>query len=210
MVNPEELRFKCIRCGNCCTDKDTLVNITYLDILRLKRGLKLNIEEILDVIGFYVFDNKLNEGTLEKMVTSPIETERGLAFTALLKNNSGECIFYDKKNLKCLIYTIRPMFCRTFPFSFNISNQWVNKTKENIVIIYTEKAKNYCPGINSDSPIIEYVHWGQIGRETLKELEKNLIFNKKWNKRVRNRRILPKVKNYVDTILKIAEKKVSK
>ena len=144
------------------------------------------------------------------MVTSPIETERGLAFTGLLKNNSGECFFYDKKNSKCLIYNIRPMICRTFPFSFNISNQNINKTNENIVIIYTEKAKNYCPGINSDSPIIEYVHWGQIGRETLKELEKNLIFNKKWNKRVRNKRILPKVKNYVNTILKTAEKKVSK
>ena len=97
MVNPEELRFICTRCGNCCTDKDTLVNITYLDILRLKKGLKLDLKEIIDVIGFYVFDQKLTEGALEKMVISPIETEKGLAFTGLLKNNLGDCYFYDIK-----------------------------------------------------------------------------------------------------------------
>ncbi len=102
MVKPEELRFNCTRCGNCCTDNDTLVSITYLDILRLKTGLKLDPKEILDVIGFYVFDQKLTEETLEKMVISPIETERGLAFTGLLKNNLGDCYFYDITKAKCL------------------------------------------------------------------------------------------------------------
>ncbi len=207
MINPKELRFICTRCGNCCTDKDTLVNISYLDILRLQTGLKLELQELLDIIGFYVFDKKLTENTLKKMVVSPIETERGLAFTGLLKNNLGECFFYNKNNSKCLIYNIRPMFCRTFPFSFNISNLRGNKANENIIINYTEKAKNYCPGINSDSPIIEYDYWSQIGSETIKELEKNFHFNERWNSRVKNGKIVPNVKNYIKTILNADDKK---
>jgi Fe-S-cluster containining protein len=205
MVNPEELRFNCTRCGNCCTNKDTIVNITYLDIVRLKTGLKLDLKEILEIIGFYVFNKKLTEGTLEKMVVSPIETERGLAFTGLLKNNLGECYFYDKKKSKCLIYNIRPMLCRTFPFSFGMSNCIDNQSKGDSEIFYTEKAKNYCPGISSDSPIIKYNYWTKIGYETLKELKKNHLFNENWNKSVKNRYILPKVKNYVSTIFKISE-----
>jgi len=207
MVNPEEIRFVCKRCGNCCTDKDTLVNITYLDILKLIEGLKLDLKEILDVIGFYVFDQKLTKETLEKMVISPIETERGLTFTGLLKNSSGDCFFYDIKKLKCLIYNIRPMFCRTFPFSFYLPKFVDNKANVDIKISYTEKAKNYCPGIESDSPIIEFDYWSQIGNETLVELEKNLLFNERWNNRVKNRKVVPNVKNYVSEILKTTYKK---
>jgi len=204
MLNPEELRFVCTRCGNCCTDKDTIVNITYLDILRLKTGLKLDLKETLEIMGFYVFNKKLTEGTLEKMVVSPIETERGLAFTGLLKNNLGECYFYDKEKTKCLIYNIRPMLCRTFPFSFGKSSEIGNKTKGDVKIFYTEKAKNYCPGIDPDSPIIEYDYWIKIGNETLKELETNHRFNESWNKSVKNGNVIPNVKNYISTIYKIS------
>ncbi|MHA2036320.1 MAG: YkgJ family cysteine cluster protein [Promethearchaeota archaeon] len=205
MINPKELRFICTRCGNCCTDKDTLVNVTYLDILRMKTALKLDLKEVLNIIGFYVFDKKLTNKALEKMVISPIETERGLAFPALLKNKLGECYFYDKKKMKCLIYDIRPKLCRTFPFSFNSMG---NKVKENIRIIYTDKAKSYCPGINSDSPIIEHDFWIQIGFETLKEIEKNSQYNEKWNKRIKSGKISPNVKNYIQTILNMDEKEV--
>ena len=84
----KELRFECLRCGNCCVDKNTLVNITYFDILRIKDGLSLNFEEILEILGFYIFDKTPTEEELGKMVVPPIETERGLAFTGLKKNSS--------------------------------------------------------------------------------------------------------------------------
>ena len=204
MVNLEELRFDCTRCGNCCTDKDTIVNITYLDILRLKTGLNLDLKEMLEIIGFYVFNKKVTEGTLDKMVVSPIESEKGLAFTGLLKNKLGECYFYDKKKSKCLIYNIRPMLCRTFPLSFSMSSDIGNKATGDIKLLYTEKAKKYCPGIGSDSPIIRFEYWIKIGRETLKELEKNHHFNENWNKSVKNGNILPNVKHYISTIYKIS------
>ncbi len=204
MINPEELKFVCTRCGNCCTDKDTLVNITYLDILRLKTGLNLDLKEMLEIIGFYVFNKKVTEETLDKMVVSPIESEKGLAFTGLLKNELGECYFYDKKKTKCLIYNIRPMLCRTFPFSFDLSSDLVNKATGDAKLFYTEKAKKYCPGIGSDSPVIKFENWIKIGRETLKELEKNHHFNENWNKSVTNGNILPNVKHYISTIYKIS------
>ena len=83
MINPNQLRFSCTRCGNCCSDKHTLVNVTYLDILRISKGLKLNIREILEIIGFYVFEGEQPQLIFKKMVLSPIETENGLSFTAL-------------------------------------------------------------------------------------------------------------------------------
>ena len=205
MVNPEELRFICTRCGNCCTDRDTIVNITYLDILRLKTSLKLDLKETIEVIGFYVFHKKLTERNLKKMVVSPIETERGLAFTGLLKNSLGECYFFDNKKLECLIYDVRPMLCRTFPFSFYTTTNIENQAKGKVEICYTEKAKEYCPGIGLDSEIIEHDHWLKIGKETLKQLKKNHLFNEKWNINVKNGSILPKVKNYLRTIFKINE-----
>ena len=204
MVNLEELRFVCNRCGKCCTDKDTIVNITYLDILRLKTGLNLDLKEMLEIIGFYVFNKKVTEETLDKMVVSPIESEKGLAFTGLLKNELGECYFYDKKKTKCLIYNIRPMLCRTFPFSFDLSIDLGNKATGNVKLFYTEKAKKYCLGIGSDSPVIKFENWIKIGSETLKELEKNHHFNENWNKSVKNGNILPNVKHYISTIYKIS------
>ena len=147
----KELRFKCLRCGNCCVDKNTLVNITYPDILRIKNGLNLSLEEILEILGFYIFDKIPTEEEIRKMVVPPIETERGLAFTGLKKNQSGKCYFYNDKENKCLIYKIRPMFCRTFPFTFRIFFNKEIPNKAKIKMQYTEKSIEYCAKTNSIS-----------------------------------------------------------
>ena len=64
----KELRFKCLRCGNCCIDKNTLVNITYSDILRIKNGLSLSLEEIIEILGFYIFDNNPTDEDIRKKI----------------------------------------------------------------------------------------------------------------------------------------------
>lgn len=201
MVNLKELKFICTRCGNCCTDKDTIVNVTYLDILRLSKGLKLNLRETLDIIGFYVFGKGLTKITREQMVISPVETEKGLAFPGLLKKEHSECFFYDSKEKKCKVHKIRPMFCRTFPFTFKMSTIKENENKKEIKIFYTEKAKLYCPGIGSDAPIIKYDYWVELAKKTIKELNSNYVFNKNWNDKVKNKRITLSVKNFILTIL---------
>jgi Fe-S-cluster containining protein len=202
MSNLKELRFICTRCGNCCSDKNTIVNTTYFDILRIKNGLNLSLEETLEVIGFYLYDKGITNEK-HKMVVSPIETERGLAFIGLLKKGSGICYFYDDKIKSCKIYNLRPVFCRTFPFSFNLILNKSNKTSAKIMMFYTEKGKEYCPGIGIDSPLINENEWLELGKQTIEELNNNEILIKKWNNTVKLGQITATVKNFLLTIFNI-------
>jgi len=197
MENPKKLRFVCTRCGNCCMDGNTLVNVTYLDILKITKGLKLDLTESLEIFGFYVFDKNITNSNLEKMVIPPIKTEKGLAFLALIKNSQGECCFYDKTNCKCLIYDLRPIFCNSFPFTFS--------NGENIEIMYTEKAKKYCPGIENNSPFVDLKKLKELGKKTLNELKDNQLFILNWNKEVSSGRISASAKNFLSKILNIVK-----
>lgn len=205
MKDLKKLRFACTRCGNCCTDKDTLVNLTYLDILRIKNGLKLDLKEILDILGFYIFDKAVTNENKRKMVITPIETEKGLAFVALLKNSLGGCYFYRLESKKCLIYDLRPMFCRTFPFSFGLIEKKNKDSNNKIEIFYTEKGKQYCPGIGDGAPIIENDYWINLGRETLEDLKKNYNVIKEWNESVKQGNIIPTAKKFLLTIFKLID-----
>jgi Fe-S-cluster containining protein len=200
MVNPNKLRFICTRCGNCCTDTNTFVNVTYLDILKIIKGLKLDLDESLEIFGFYVFDKNLTSTNLKKMVIPPVKTEKGLAFLALMKKSQGDCCFYDQINKKCLIYALRPIFCKSFPFTFTTPQDG-----ENIEINYTEKAKKYCPGITNDSPLVDVNHLIELAQNTLKEIKDNHAFIELWNKEVSRGRISPSAKNYLKNIFKISE-----
>jgi Fe-S-cluster containining protein len=199
----KEFRFICTRCGNCCTDKTTIVNVTYSDILRIKNGLKLSVDELLEILGFYKYQEKIDGNFLKKMIVPPIETERGLAFMALLKKNAGSCIFYDVKNKKCLIYGLRPNFCRTFPFSFKLKQNKDDRSKAKIIMSYTEKGKKYCPGINPESPLIDDDKWIKLGMNVLMDLNNNTIFIEKWNGAVKKGIINPTARNLLLNILKL-------
>lgn len=204
MVEANNLRFTCIRCGKCCTDKDTLVSLTYLDILRIKKGLKLSLEETIDILGFYTFNKIISLEEEKRMAISPIETEQGLAFIGLLKNKVGKCYFYDSDNKKCLIYNLRPVFCQTFPFSFGFLKE---KSKENntIDIFFTEKGKEYCPGISKDSPVIDRNYWLELGDRVLEEIKKNHFLIEKWNNSVKEKKITPTVKKFILSIFKLED-----
>ncbi|NVM35873.1 MAG: YkgJ family cysteine cluster protein [Candidatus Lokiarchaeota archaeon] len=197
------LRFTCIRCGNCCTDKNTLINLTYLDILRIKNGLDFDLNELLNILGFYTFDKPLTSEDKKRMTITPMETERKLAFIGLLKNSLGACYFYNSKDKRCLIYSLRPMFCRTFPFSFESLKNENDDTINAIDIFYTEKGKEYCPGIGNEAPLIEEDYWIELGRRTLEELKKNQKIIEQWNNSVKNGKITPTVKKFLLIISKI-------
>ncbi len=205
MNNLKNLRFNCLRCGNCCTDKNTLVNLTYFDILRIKNGLDLDINEVLDILGFFIFKEKINHEDRKRMVIAPIETEKGLAYIALLKNSLGGCYFYNSEKKKCLIYDLRPMFCRTFPFSFETLDEIKEETNSLINIFYTEKGKEYCPGISNEAPLIEIDYWIERGKKTLNELKKNQSLIKKWNERVKNGEIYPTAKKFLSMVFELIE-----
>jgi len=196
MTNSKNLRFECIRCGNCCTDKNTLVNLTYYDILRIKNGLDLNIQEILDSIGFYISKEKVSAENLHKMVIAPIETEKGLAFIGLLKNEKGYCHFYDEQKRKCLIYNLRPLFCRTFPFSFTFD-------RNNIDIIYTKKGLEYCSGISEEASFINLDYWIKLAKKVFNKLNKNNEIIKIWNDNIAKNKKIPSVKNFIKLVLSL-------
>ncbi len=205
MVSEKQLKFastKCENCGACCKDKSTLVNVTYSDILRIKNNLHLNLNEILEIIGFYVLNQGISKEDQRKMVISPIETEKGLAFVGLMKNSNGCCLFYDEKNKKCSIYTLRPMFCRSFPFSFQILQDYNKKKKK---IFYTEKAKQYCPGIGPEAPNININYWINLGNNIIEDLKRNHMVIKDWNEKIRKGRISPSVKNFLQIISNLNE-----
>lgn len=191
----DDFRFECIRCGNCCTDGNTIVNLTYIDILRIKNGLTLNLNELIYVLAFYVFETDLNEKERKKMVISPIKTQKGFAFVGLFKKKTGECYFYDVKNKICKIYNLRPTFCRTFPFSFKRIN------KNEIDIFYSNKGIEYCPGIGGDSPLINIEKYLKLGNNALKDIDLNEDIINKYNTSVNENKIKPSVKNFLNFLL---------
>jgi Fe-S-cluster containining protein len=174
--------------------------------LRLKKNLDLNLNELLEILGFYVFENPPSPEQIEKMVVPPIETEKGMAFVGLRKKPSGQCYFYNKEKEKCMIYGIRPMFCRTFPFSFKIIFNEQNKSKAKIKMYYTEKAKKYCKGIGDDMPKIDEGKWIKLGKTTIENMNENNILTDKWNAKVNQNVIVPTARNYLLTIFNLEKK----
>jgi len=197
-----KLKFQCIHCGKCCTDINTLVNTTYKDVLRIKDGLNLTIDEVMEVLGFYVFDKAPSVNEIARMVVPPIQTERGMAFTGLKKRSNGHCFFYNETKERCSIYAFRPGFCRTFPFTFTILKD-NDKKKSEINIFYTDKGIQYCRGIGEEYPTIDIEHWIKLGRETIQDLSKNNQLIKKWNSSVKNKQIIPSARNFILTIFNL-------
>ena len=203
MSNTNDLRFECVHCGNCCTDLNTFVNTTYSDIIRIRNGLNLNIDEIIEILGFYIFDKKPTTKEIERMVVPPIETEKGLSFTGLKKKSTGQCYFYNNKKKRCSIYRFRPSFCETFPFTFKLLVDKGDSKKNVIKVFYTEKGLQYCQGIGNESPIIEVDKWIQLGQKVIQELAKNTVLIKQWNESVRKKVIVPSVRNFILTIFNL-------
>ena len=197
-----KLKFQCVHCGQCCLDQNTLVNTTYKDILRIKNGLHLTIDEVIEILGFYVFDQPPSVNEIDRMVVPPIQTERVMAFVGLKKKPNGKCFFYDKAEERCSIYAFRPGFCRTFPFRFTIRSD-KNKKKSEINIFYTEKGIQYCQGIGEEYPYLDLEQWIKLGREVIQDLSKNNQLIKTWNSKVKIKQILPTARNFILTIFNI-------
>jgi len=204
MLEEKEFKFKCLKCGRCCQDKNTIVNLNYIDIYRMIKVLNLNLDELLDIASFYVIKNDVRSNILEKMVISPIITEKGPAFLALRKNENGECIFHNPKNKKCRIYQIRPDFCRTFPFTFVQTYKTTNQLDDNdIEVLHAKGGLLFCPGIKGKAPEINIDRLKKLGMEVLQDLIINERIIKRWNDAVKNEKITPSARGYLKYLLEI-------
>jgi uncharacterized protein len=86
------LRFRCTRCGNCCTGAPGFVWVNEEEIAAIARYRNQPVEEVID---FY---------------TRPARGQRSLRERA-----NGDCVFYHQGE-GCTIYPVRPRQCRTWPF----------------------------------------------------------------------------------------------
>src|SRR5260370_4462228 len=86
------LRFRCTRCGHCCTGEPGNVWVNDEEL-----------EAIADFLGEPV-------AQATALYSRPAQGSRSLREKA-----NGDCIFYDRAE-GCTIYPVRPRQCRTWPF----------------------------------------------------------------------------------------------
>jgi Fe-S-cluster containining protein len=88
----EGLRFRCTRCGNCCTGEPGFVWVG---------------EDEISAIAAYR-DEPVAQ--VKALYTRPFDGERSLREKA-----NGDCVFFDRQD-GCTVYPVRPPQCRTWPF----------------------------------------------------------------------------------------------
>lgn len=165
------MRFSCLKCGNCCRDKKTVVTLTHKDIIRIAEFLGFDERRLVkDVLVFYQVDE-----SLKKLLAFPsVETFKGEAIIGLRKREDGSCIFLQG-NL-CSIYPARPMTCRTFPFTFSVKDGWLKYG-------VATKAKELCPGLNEGEEVDEN-QLAELGLSAVTELEEYSKITLLWKKLV--------------------------
>ena len=106
----------CSSCpGNCCIGESGYIWISENEILNLAKYLKISQNEVREK---YLYKASYKYSIKEIQ----------------LDENNFSCCFFNVEKKQCMIYEVRPMQCRTFPF-------W-EYFKENIDEVVTE-----CPGI---------------------------------------------------------------
>lgn len=94
------LRFRCTRCGQCCTGEPGNVWVDGAEIEALARRLGESEEEFL-----------------------ALRTRLGARGRTLREKANGDCLFYEN-GTGCTVYDLRPRQCRTWPFwSSNVRDE---------------------------------------------------------------------------------------
>jgi Fe-S-cluster containining protein len=86
------LRFRCTRCGSCCTGEPGNVWVSDEEIAAIAACRGETVEEVR---GLY--------------------TRTGRRGRSLREKENGDCVFYERE-AGCTIYPARPAQCRTWPF----------------------------------------------------------------------------------------------
>ncbi len=86
------LRFRCTRCGHCCTGDPGFVWVDDAELIALADFLGEPVE-----------------------VVRGLHTKTGSRGLSLREKLNGDCVFFDR-NVGCTVYAVRPRQCRTWPF----------------------------------------------------------------------------------------------
>ncbi|MEL6899265.1 MAG: YkgJ family cysteine cluster protein [Planctomycetota bacterium] len=87
------LRFECTQCGGCCSGEPGFVWVEDSEIAGIAQHMQLSIEE---------FEDKF------------VRRVRGRK--SLKEYPDGDCLLLDPESRGCLVYSARPIQCRTWPF----------------------------------------------------------------------------------------------
>ncbi len=161
--------FECTKCGACCRDESLLVTVTGSDIVRIASVLGLSSDETLKALDFYILSDGVPTPIGLERIPS-IKTEMGLAYIALKKMENDDCIFLN--NDLCMIHSVRPLVCKSFPFTFNDSDgnwSWGLSAKKEI-----------CPGLGT-GPLISEIEIEELAKTILPELRIYKEFTSEWN-----------------------------
>jgi len=180
------MKFKCMKCGNCCSDENILITVTHKDLQRLVKHLKCALNDLIKFIGFYYGEDL----SREKMVTPAFLTVRGSAFLALIKKENGECIFL--KNNRCSIYPARPLVCRSFPFVFSVEKGWLKWG------LATKSGECIGVGLGEE---ISTKDLEKLGLLVINELEEFKKLARRWNTQVYLEDITPTPLNLIRFLL---------
>ena len=125
---PRDVRFRCQRCTTCCGDTETRVRhilLLRLEAERISREALKPIREIaVKIVGH------------EPDVFEMRKTAR-----------EGKCIFLAEN--QCMIYTLRPLVCRFYPFELKTAKNGTHKFG------YTEECKGIGKGKQLDKTYFE-------------------------------------------------------
>ena len=179
----DKIHFECIRCGACCREESLLVTVTGRDLVRISVILGLKSRELIRAVDFYLASGITTQDGLRDFPA--LNTEKGPAFLALKKMENGDCVFL-KDNL-CMIHTIRPVVCRSFPFVFQDAGdhrKWGLSARKDI-----------CPGLGS-GPQVLGADLIELADTVLEDLIIFREFADEWNS-VKN----PGAQKLIETIL---------
>ncbi|MFC1667988.1 YkgJ family cysteine cluster protein [Chlamydiota bacterium] len=90
-------KFNCRYCGNCCR----IQGYVYLD--------DSDVSKISRFLGF----------TEKRFIEKYTRVNENRYKLSLIERKNGACVFLN--NNKCLIYTVRPWQCKSFPYKWTVS-----------------------------------------------------------------------------------------
>jgi Fe-S-cluster containining protein len=111
-----KFKFECTRCGACCQNRER-IPVTFSDLARwTKQGSFMSIILPHLELGSISEEDEIAKIALVPYIKMKDEDEKGM----------GTCPFYDPENKMCNIYFTLPIFCKTFPLSYNGEKYYVS------------------------------------------------------------------------------------
>lgn len=207
----KRFKFHCVHCGACCQDPNTLITLSYFDVLRIAEFMEFGVEDLLQIISFYVLEEPVDEERLKQYVLPPArlrsdeDGQLHWMIMGLRKDPSGTCVYYNRDGNRCKIYQIRPMVCRTFPFTFRYARKAAQTLDFKLHTGLTVKAREYCVGLKDPgAPRVKIRELNKIGTATIEQYLKHQVFTRDWNAAVARGETAPDVKTYLRRILAMA------